>query len=83
MKILQTSQYFFCGGEVLAFFLKRNFYDFGKSLLDFIDLSMFGEVVEVFSKIGKQYFVNEVHRTRCAFDISKNVFDLFIQDPAL
>jgi hypothetical protein len=44
---------------------------------------MFGEVVEVFSKIGKQYFVNEVHRTRCAFDISKNVFDLFIQDPAL
>jgi hypothetical protein len=24
-----------------------------------------------------------VHRTRCAFDISKNIFDLFIQDPAL
>ena len=81
--LFETSQNFFCSGEVLALFSGRNIYDIGKRLLDLIDLRMLGEVIEVLPKIRKQDLINKVYRTGGSFDVCQDIFDLLIQDLAL
>ncbi len=81
--LFETSQNFFCSGEVLALFSGRHVNDIGKRLLDLIDLRMLGEVVEMLPKIRKQDLINKVYRTGCPFDVCQDIFDLLIQGLAL